>query len=72
MVGRGGWLPTSLQDGMSAEENFAKLDDEEFLEQARDLKDFNKSLLYPEGGWQDEPDMHKDRGMQSNKKWNHT
>ena len=68
MVGRGGWLPTSLQDGMSSDSNFAKIDSEEFIQASKDEKDYNKNMLFPGGGFGPEPAMHEDSGMHNNHK----
>ena len=66
-MGRGVWLPASLQENMDAEDVQNVIESQHFKEEADYWKGINGEALYPEGGWGTEPGMHEDRSMQIKK-----
>ena len=67
-MGRGVWLPASLQEAMAMTDDLpALVKSEQFISDAEYWKKTNLESLFPPGGWPEEPQMHEDRSMQIKK-----
>ena len=59
-MGRGVWLPASLQEAM-ANDLHDQIKTEQFISDAEFWKKTNLENIYPPGGWPDEPQMHEEQ-----------